>query len=238
VRYGPSTNTRIRQSVGRGQQVMELQREGDWIRVEIIGSDGREGWIHGSLLAPPGGEPLTQQVAAPSTTQPIERQADTSTAAVRPEPPASGAAAPTIADSAAAAPGEVAVIAPEAATTSGETLPGVGQPARDATTIEPAAAPPRDESPDLARFRQSVEYLNSRALSVAGVDLFTGVEATGSGVAQVAATDAWSTIPPAGQESYANTLLDRWAAARGYGGAVSVQIVAPDGHVLLERTKP
>jgi len=55
---------------------------------------------------------------------------------------------------------------------------------------------------------------------------------------QNAATDAWSTIPPAGQQSYANTLLDRWAAARGTGGPVSVQIVAPDGAVLLERTRP
>ena len=58
VRFGPSTNTRIRQRVPRDQQVMELQREGDWVRVEIVDSDGREGWIHGSLLAPPGGEPL------------------------------------------------------------------------------------------------------------------------------------------------------------------------------------
>ena len=55
---------------------------------------------------------------------------------------------------------------------------------------------------------------------------------------QVAATDAWSTIPPAGQQSYANTLLDRWAAARGAGGPVSVQIVDRDGEVLLERTRP
>jgi hypothetical protein len=73
---------------------------------------------------------------------------------------------------------------------------------------------------------------------VAGVDLFTDVESAGGGVVQVAATEAWSSIPPAGQASYANTLLDRWAAARGYGGAVSVQIVASDGTVLLERTRP
>ena len=95
-----------------------------------------------------------------------------------------------------------------------------------------------DEAAEIARFRQSVEYLNSRALAVAGVDLFTEVELGGGGVVQVAATEAWSSIPPAGQQSYANTLLDRWAAAWGYGGPVSVQIVAPDGEVLLERTKP
>jgi hypothetical protein len=112
-----------------------------------------------------------------------------------------------------------------------------GQPATPAT-IEPAAAPPHDESAEIARFRQSVDYLNSRAISVAGVDLFTDVESAGGGVVQVAATAAWSTIPPAGQQSYANTLLDRWAAAQGYGGPVSVQIVAPDGHVLMESSKP
>ena len=54
---------------------------------------------------------------------------------------------------------------------------------------------------------------------------------------QVAATDAWSSIPPAGQQSYANTLLDRWAAARGYGGPVSVQIVDEEGKVLLESSR-
>ena len=112
---------------------------------------------------------------------------------------------------------------------------GTGEPA----AIEPAAAPSGDGDPaDLARFRQSVDYLNSRAVSVAGVDLFTTVETVGDGVVQVAATDAWSTIPPAGQQSYANTLLDRWAAARGHGGPISVQIVDPDGQVLLERTRP
>ena len=43
---------------------------------------------------------------------------------------------------------------------------------------------------------------------------------------------------PAGRQSYVNTLLDRWAAARGHGGRISVQIVDVDGQVLLERTRP
>jgi hypothetical protein len=106
-----------------------------------------------------------------------------------------------------------------------------------AATIEPAAAPLHADSAELARFRQSVDYLNSRALSVAGVDLFTDVEPGTGGVVQVAATKAWSSIPPAGQQSYANTLLDRWAAARGYGGPVSLQIVDAEGKVLMERTR-
>ena len=249
LRFGPSTNTRVRQRVPRHQQVMELQREGDWVRIEIAGSDGREGWIHGSLLAPPGEEPLAAApppAPVPDAIQPIEGPTGAVVAAAPAKPedaPAGGqGAAPGAVEGAATAPGEVAVIAPEAATSSSATLPAAGQPAVPAAgapaTIEPAAAPLHDEAAELARFQQSVDYLNSRAIAVAGVGLFTEVESGGGGVVQVAATEAWSSIPPAGQQSYANTLLDRWAAARGYGGPVSVQIVAPDGQVLLERTQP
>jgi hypothetical protein len=246
LRFGPSTNTRIRQRVSRDQRVMELQREGEWVRVELVDGDGREGWIHGSLLAPPDGEPLAAAppaVAPPPGVQPSERPAEAVAAApaeAAPAPTGGQGADPESTEGVATAPGEVAVIAPEAATR--EALPAVGQPAAPTAgapaTIEPAAAPPQDEAAELARFRASVEYLNSRALSVAGVDLFTEVEPAGNGVVQVAATEAWSSIPPGGQQSYANTLLDRWAAARGYGGPVSVQIVDPSGQVLLERTRP
>lgn len=195
VRVGPSSNARVKMRVYQDQQVMELQRQGDWVRAEIGGSGGQDGWIHGSLLAPPDGERVARPPAAP------------------PGSPAEGSMV-------AAPPAEPA---------------GTSEPA----AIEPAAAPSGDgDPPDLERFRQSVDYLNSRALSVAGVGLFTTVETVGDGVVQVAATDAWSTIPPAGQQSYANTLLDRWAAARGHGGPISVQIVDPDGQVLLERTRP
>jgi hypothetical protein len=195
VRVGPSSNARVKMRVYQDQQVMELQRQGDWVRAEIGGTGGQDGWIHGSLLAPPDGERVARPPAAP------------------PGSPAEGSMV-------AAPPAEPA---------------GTSEPA----AIEPAAAPSGDgDPPDLARFRQSVDYLNSRAVSVAGVGLFTTVETVGDGVVQVAATDAWSTIPPAGQQSYANTLLDRWAAARGHGGPISVQIVDPDGQVLLERTRP
>jgi hypothetical protein len=227
VRFGPSADARVKMRVYHDQQVMELQREGEWVRAEIAGSGGQDGWIHGSLLAAPGGD----QVAAPSQTE----------AAPSPVPPPA-------ASRAAAAPATPAVPAPTPAPEAGEARaddsrsaaraapPATAEPA----AIEPAAAPaPRaEEAADLARFRQSVDYLNSRAVAVAGVDLFTTVEPVGGGVVQVAATDAWSTIPPAGQQSYANTLLDRWAAARGAGGPVSVQIVDPEGAVLLERTRP
>ena len=245
LRFGPSTNTRIRQRVARDQQVMELQREGDWVRVEINDGDGREGWIHGSLLAPSDGEPLAGAPPASAASGTIERPTEAATAApviAEPAPAGGERAGPETLEGVATAPGEVAVIAPEATAPTGATLPAVGQPAAPAAeapaTIEPAAAPLHDEAAELARFRQSVDYLNSRALSVAGVGLFTDVEVAGEGVVQIAATEAWSSIPPGGQQSYANTLLDRWAAARGYGGPVSVQIVDPDGQVLLESSRP
>jgi hypothetical protein len=187
VRFGPSADARVKMRVYHDQQVMELQREGDWVRAEIAGSGGQDGWIHGSLLAAPGGDEMAAPRAAASQ--------------------------------------------PEAAD------PPVPPPAANRAAAAPAT-PAAAQAADVARFRQSVEYLNSRAVSVAGVDLFTTVEPAGDGVVQVAATDAWSTIPPAGQQSYANTLLDRWAAARGAGGPVSVQIVDPEGEVLLERTRP
>jgi hypothetical protein len=235
VRFGPSTNTRIRQQIPRDQQVMELQREGDWVRVEIVDSSGREGWIHGSLLAPPGGEPLV--AAAPEDGDPVAQATPAEPAATIAQP---GVGGPEETDVAATRPGEVAVIDP-AITGSQATRPAVGRPAEAAPSepagIAPAAAPASTVAADLARFKQSVDYLNSRAVSVAGVDLFTDVDAAAPGVVQVAATDAWSSIPPAGQQSYANTLLDRWAAARGYGGPVSVQIVDDKGKVLLESTR-
>jgi Bacterial SH3 domain len=213
VRIGPSTNARVKMRVDQHQQVMELQRQGDWVRAEIAGSGGQDGWIHGSLLAPPEVVQVARPPAAPSEQQAVE---------AAPAPPREPAAAVAAVPAAR----ETQAEAPQASRTG---------PA----AIEPAAAPSGEGDPaDLTRFRQSVDYLNSRAVSVAGVDLFTTVETVGNGVVQVAATEAWSTIPPAGQQSYANTLLDRWAAARGHGGPISVQIVAPDGQVLLERTRP
>jgi hypothetical protein len=230
VRFGPSADARVKMRVYHDQQVMELEREGDWVRAEIAGSGGQDGWIHGSLLAAPGGDEVPASRAAASEPE----------AARSPVPPPAANRAAAAATPAAPAPAP----APEAGEARADDSrsaaraapPAAGEPA----AIEPAAAPaPRaEQAADLARFRQSVDYLNSRAVAVAGVDLFTTVEPVGGGVVQVAATDAWSTIPPAGQQSYVNTLLDRWAAARGAGGPVSVQIVDPEGAVLLERTRP
>ncbi len=210
VRYGPGTDAGVKMRIYRNQQVIELERQGDWVRAEIAGTGGEEGWIHGSLLEPPGGAPA----AAPAV-------------AAAPEP----APAPAPAPETATAP------SPEPQAPANEMAavePSVPEPA---ATPEPAVGPALD-LPGLEQFRESVDYLNSRAQAVAGVELFTGVEARSEDVVQVTATDAWSTIPPAGQRSYLNTLVDRWAAAKGDGGAASVQIVDADGHVVMERTGP
>lgn len=110
--------------------------------------------------------------------------------------------------------------------------PGTSQ----ANVPEPAASPDAAELAGVRRFQASVDYLNQRAQQVAGVDLFTGVESAGAGAVQVNTTDAWHTMPPAGQRSYLNTLVARWAAAKGGAEPVSVRIVGPDGSVVMEKT--
>jgi Bacterial SH3 domain len=261
VRYGPSTDAKVRMRVYHDQLVTELQREGDWVRAEIAGSDGASGWIHTSLLAVPSADQLArarERAMQPPRAGLPEVKPPAPPAAANPAPPApaSPATAPAPArpsTSGAATPEPSTATAPTAepsnaapSPSSAATFaPSPGESGTSAATApEPAAvapaAGPADaaDAADLARFRDSVDYLNSRSTSVAGADLFDGVQAVGDGVVQVGATDAWSSIPPAGQQSYANTLLDRWAAARGYSGPVAVQIVDANGKVLLETKKP
>jgi uncharacterized protein YgiM (DUF1202 family) len=210
VRTGPGVDHAVSRQVDRGQRVIEIAREGDWVRAEITGAAGAEGWIHASLLT----------LEAPAATSPAAPPAEEAAEAQPSEDPqgaATGAA-------------DRAPLAAEA-----------DEPAPEITTapeaIAPAAAPEIDPV-DLQRFRDSVDYLNSRALAVAGVDLFTEVEPLGGGAVQIGATEAWATIPPGGQRSYASTLLDRWAAATGRAGQVSVKIVDEAGQVLMEESKP
>jgi Bacterial SH3 domain len=193
VRAAPNGDAAIRMRVHRNQQVIELQREGSWVRAEIAGTDGQEGWIHHSLLAYPDGEDPPDQtlVRAPSDA------------------------------------------APSAPADDDGTVGDDGVP----LLVEPAAGP--DAAPgELARFRETVSYLNERAVAIAGADLFSEVKPGAEGVVQVLATEAWSSIPPAGRQSYANTLLDRWAAAKEGSGPVAVQIIDPNGEVVMEKTHP
>lgn len=218
VRTGPGTDHAVSRQLDRDQRVIEIERDGDWVRAEIEGATGTEGWIHGSLLvlatpAPPQAAAAAEEAAAASPPR-AEEAAPAQPPSDR-QPEARGTA-----PAAAAAPGAAAT-----------------EPAAAPAATAPAAAPDV-AGVDLQRFRDSVDYLNSRAMAVAGADLFTAVEPLGDGTVQVGATAAWATMPPAGQRSYANTLLDRWAAATGRIGRVKVQIVDESGQVLMEESKP
>jgi Bacterial SH3 domain len=186
VRAGPSGDAPVLMRVHSDQQVVELQREGSWVRAEIAGTDGEEGWIHSSLLAP-----------------------------LRPAPP------------------EVEPPAPEAP--RGEQRPPQAEDVP--LMIEPAAGPNGDLG-EIARFRETVSYLNERAATLAGAELFAKVEPGPEGAMRVVATETWSSLPPAGRQSYANTLLDRWAAAKESAGPAILQIVDSSGEVVMEKTRP
>jgi SH3 domain-containing protein len=202
VRAGPSADAAIRMRVDRGQQVIELQREGSWVRAEIAGTGGQEGWIHSSLLAEPAEEPDQAETAPPAPAD---------------DP-------------------RIATPPPEPAPPSPE-QPAAAQEQNVPLQIEPAAGPDRDVG-ELARFRETVSYLNERAMAIGGTDLFAEVKPGPEGAMQVVATDAWSSLPPAGRQSYANTLLDRWAAAKVSAGPAILQIVDPSGEVVMEKTEP
>jgi hypothetical protein len=127
---------------------------------------------------------------------------------------------------------------------------GAGPAAPAPAAAPPAATPPApSEGPDqqlaavesggaLARFRDSVTYLNNRAVAAAGIDLFTGVKEAGDGAVQVTATEAWKNVPESGQDSFMRTLLDRWSAAAGTARPLRVQVVDQAGHVLKEKSSP
>lgn len=49
LRAGPSDDTSVRGRVEQGDEVIELQREGNWVGVRVLPT-GEEGWIYGGLL--------------------------------------------------------------------------------------------------------------------------------------------------------------------------------------------
>jgi Bacterial SH3 domain len=122
--------------------------------------------------------------------------------------------------------------------------------AADAKATSPAAPPSApdkragpqlaatDNGDALARFRDTVTYLNNRAVAAAGIDLFTGVKQAGDHAVQVTATDAWKSVPEGGQDSFMRTLFNRWLAATGSTQPVRVQVVDQAGHVLKEKSGP
>ena len=51
LRAGPSDNATVRAQVMQGEQLLELQRDGNWYGVRILRT-GEEGWIFGNLIEP------------------------------------------------------------------------------------------------------------------------------------------------------------------------------------------
>ncbi|MGI9416539.1 MAG: SH3 domain-containing protein [Geminicoccaceae bacterium] len=104
------------------------------------------------------------------------------------------------------------------------------------TQTQAAVVPAVDEPAAVKSFRDTVSELNDRAVSVAGINLFSDVRSTGGGGVQVLATETWANVPEAGQSSYMNALFDRWQSVANGLGPLSLQIVDPTGQVMMERT--
>lgn len=228
VRSGPSTGASILLRAYRNQEAIELGREGEWVRVEIAGTAGQEGWIHSSLLARPDGEPLA------SDEEPAPATAAAPAPAPEPRPPET---TDSMAGGGMEAGETVMVPQPPESAREPQTDFVAVRPEAGAAEVAPGAGPVL-ATPEVERFKESVDYLNKRAMQVAGVDLFTEVQAVNDSVVKVGTTDAWTTVPPAGQQSYVNTLLDRWFAANGGVDPVTLQIVGVDGRLLTEESRP
>lgn len=123
---------------------------------------------------------------------------------------------------------------PGASESSAALTPAAIESAPSGPTIETAL--PASDGDALARFRSIVDGLNARAVTVAGVELFTGVEAAGDGTVQVLVTETWDLVPEPGRKSYTNALFKRWQAATGGSGPLRVQVVDPSGTVVSEKS--
>lgn len=110
--------------------------------------------------------------------------------------------------------------------------------ATELSLVGPTATWSEVDRSGLVRFQANIAELNDRAKERAGVDLFSGVEAVGNDVVHVSTTAQWNSIPPAGQMSYLNSLLDYWVAAQNRQGPAAVRIVDGRGEVLLEKSWP
>jgi len=57
MREGPSTKHKIKRTLNRGHQLLEIYRKGSWIEVGAIGTDGKTGWIFENLTGKPTAKP-------------------------------------------------------------------------------------------------------------------------------------------------------------------------------------
>lgn len=234
VRSGPSTNTDVLTTVNPGDKIVEIAAKGEWFYAEFPDHNQR-GWIYGPLLVKPGtseaavkspSDAPTKSAAAPKADAP----APTTTAPVpvQPAPREQAVAVP-----APAAPNVTEPVTPEPAAVQ-QQRPEPPSPKSEPTKT--AAASPSSEPAAVKTFRETVAELNERAVSVAGINLFSDVRSAGGGAIQVLATETWASVPEAGQSSYMNALFDRWQSMAGGLGPLSLQIVDPSGQVMMERS--
>lgn len=210
VRSGPSTNTDVLMTINPGDRMIEIAAKGEWFFVDFP-DHGRRGWVFGPLLV----EPSAAASVAPAAPAPVPNPAPEAPAAETQE--------------------LVAAATPSTSVETTATARIEPQPAPEAAT--PSAALPVDDEPAAVRsFRDTVSELNDRAVSVAGINLFSDVRSTGGGGVQVLATETWASVPEAGQSSYMNALFDRWASVANGLGPLSLQIVDPTGQVMMERS--
>ena len=206
VRAGPSTSTEILMTINPGERIVEIAAKGEWFFVEFPNYNKR-GWVFGPLLVSP------------------DDAVTATTAAAAPSP----APEPTVV---AAAPAPEPAVAPPAPTAATDV-----QPTTEPEAVTQAAAVSVDQEPAAVKsFRDTVSELNDRAVSVAGIELFNDVRSTGGGGVQVLATETWASVPEAGQSSYMNALFERWQSVASGLGPLSLQIVDPNGEVMMERT--
>jgi hypothetical protein len=142
---------------------------------------------------------------------------------------------------------EPATAAPATVVTPPRSAP---KPTRDLEADQPAATPTKaavappagasvaaDRGQDLARFYANVQALNGLEAGT-GTDVFSGIRSVDGGVVQISATAAWDSLPPVGQQTYLETLLEAWVAAQGGQGPAVVRIVDQNGRVVVEKSMP
>src|SRR5215216_781790 len=64
LRAGPSEDAAVRRRVGRGEELLELRREGDWYGVRVTRT-GEEGWVADDLVERVARSTLDQAQAPP-----------------------------------------------------------------------------------------------------------------------------------------------------------------------------
>lgn len=219
VRTGPSTTAEVLLSINAGEEIVEIAEKGEWFFVEFPALNQR-GWIYGPLLDPPGTAPAspapTTAAVEPSEPTPVTPQP-------APTEPANNVTISTVPE-----PVEIPTEAPKAPTSQAAVVAEIPKQLTEVGTGEEPAA--------VKSFRETVVELNERAVSVAGINLFTDVRSTGGGSVQVLATDTWTSVPEAGQSSYMNALFERWQSMASGLGPLTLQILDPTGNVVMQRS--